>query len=461
MCSPSRSSFLSGWRPERTDVWNNLTPVGQHLEGARPLQAHFRAHGYFTAPHRQDLRRRDVGRTFDWDIDDERRSRPACGSARPRREASDGRSAKTGRVRRAGIATDNDDAARAGRSARAAVVARLIEEHKDGPFFLALGFSKPHLRWVAPKQYFDLYPPDRDRSCPEAPPDDLEDIPAIAIKNRPQERPGVPLAGREPPGMIDDPKFRREAIAAYHACVSFVDAQVGVLLDTLDRLEALGPHGRRPARRPRLPPRRAPRASGARTRCSRRRCARRSSSRRPRCSGRERRPGAGGAARSLSDHRRSGRAAARRRASTGTSLAPHRRSGRSASATGALSFRKAKAPPLGVSVRTDRYRYTEWPDGSEELYDHATDPGETRNLVADPKAAEALAEMRRLRARGPSSPPRRLPRRRARRRARRRRRPRPGARPQPKTVRDPAPGSACSKLIKNLTEREVMCERLM
>jgi arylsulfatase A-like enzyme len=73
--------------------------------------------------------------------------------------------------------------------------------------------------------------------------------------------------------------------------------------------------------------------------------------------------------------------------------------------TGALSFRKAKAPPLGVSVRTARYRYTEWPDGSEELYDHAADPGETRNLAREPAAAAALGEMRALRATGPAMAP--------------------------------------------------------
>jgi uncharacterized sulfatase len=67
----------------------------------------------------------------------------------------------------------------------------------------------------------------------------------------------------------------------------------------------------------------------------------------------------------------------------------------------ALSFRKAKAPPLGLSVRTERYRYTEWPDGGEELYDHQTDPGEARNLARAPAAAEALEAMRRIRAAGP------------------------------------------------------------
>src|SRR5262249_37808319 len=121
---------------------------------------------------------------------------------------------------------------------------------KDRPFFLAAGFAKPHLKWVAPRAYFELYPPERVR-LPKAPADDLDDVPAIAIKNRAQERPGVALAGREPPGLITDPRFAREAIAASHAGVSFADAQVGVLLDTLDRLRLwdstvvvlLGDHG--------------------------------------------------------------------------------------------------------------------------------------------------------------------------------------------------------------------------
>ncbi len=54
-------------------------------------------------------------------------------------------------------------------------------------------------------------------------------------------------------------------------------------------------------------------------------------------------------------------------------------------------------------MRTTRYRYTEWPDGSEELYDHRSDPGEMRNLARDPAAVEALAELRALRAAGPTA----------------------------------------------------------
>jgi len=52
----------------------------------------------------------------------------------------------------------------------------------------------------------------------------------------------------------------------------------------------------------------------------------------------------------------------------------------------------------GYSVRTERWRHTEWDDGrqGEELYDHERDPGEYRNLAADPKYASVVAEMKRL-----------------------------------------------------------------
>jgi len=62
----------------------------------------------------------------------------------------------------------------------------------------------------------------------------------------------------------------------------------------------------------------------------------------------------------------------------------------------AYSFRRATPPRLGWSVRTDRYRYTEWPDGSRELYDHDSDPGEYRNLAEAAEHAERVESLRQL-----------------------------------------------------------------
>jgi uncharacterized sulfatase len=386
MCSPSRSSLLSGWRPERTDIWNNLTPVGQHLQGARPLQEYFHARGYFTGRVGK-IYEGAMSDQFAWDFDDE--------AAAPAEEARRDDDSVKGAW---WVATSNDDAHEPD-GARARRLARLIEEHKDRPFFLAAGFSKPHLKWVAPRRYFDLYPPDKVR-FPAEPADDLADIPAIAIKNRPQERPGVPLAGREPPGLIADPRFRREAIAAYHACVSFADAQVGVLMETLDRLALwdttvvvlLGDHGFHLGEHHGMFRKdtlfeealRTPLVIAA-----------------PQVQSRGAAAGAPVELLDLYPTLLELAGLPRGAGLDGVSLVPLLRDPAARRArSGALSFRKAKAPALAVSVRTTRYRYTEWPDGSEELYDHRSDPGETRNLARDPGSAAALAELRALRAAG-------------------------------------------------------------
>ena len=87
---------------------------------------------------------------------------------------------------------------------------RLLEEYRERPFFLAVGFYRPHLPFVAPRRYFDLYPLDRI-TMPQEPADDLSDIPPLALANK------VPNYG------LDDRRCR-QAIQGYHAGTSFMDA---------------------------------------------------------------------------------------------------------------------------------------------------------------------------------------------------------------------------------------------
>lgn len=391
MCAPSRTSLLSGWQPERVNVWHNFMPP--NIPEATPLEEYFHAHGYFTAyvgkVYEQAYRKR-----FHWDLV------PADlppGPADEGNEESEAAHAKRGFW----LITDRPEAEETdGRTARAA--AAILEAHHDRPFFLAVGFVRPHLRWKAPRKYFDLYPPDRIRFV-EAPADDLDDVPAIAIKSRPQDFPGVSLSGREPPGLNDDPEFRRYAIAAYHACVSFADAQLGIVLGTLDRLGLtrntivvlFGDHGFH-----------------------------------------------------LGEHRGlwrkdtlfeeavhtplllMGPGVSRPGVATsapvelldvyptlvelaglppvpgvdGRSLVPFLRDPAATWARPAYSFRRAKPPLLGRTVRTAQHRFTLWPDGSEELYDLRGDPGERRNLAGDPAEAATLARMRTLLVSGRQAP---------------------------------------------------------
>ncbi len=93
---------------------------------------------------------------------------------------------------------------------------------QDRPFFLAVGFFRPHTPYVSPKEYFDLYP------RPSMPvvrgiKEDRADIPPIALASY-----------KNTPDMTDDQ--RRECVQAYYAAISFMDAQVGRVVDALDRL---------------------------------------------------------------------------------------------------------------------------------------------------------------------------------------------------------------------------------
>lgn len=97
----------------------------------------------------------------------------------------------------------------------------LIKKNKDRPFFLGVGFFRPHTPYVAPKKYFDLYPLD-SMKMPYSPPGDRLDIPSAAFAhNNP-----IPNYGLEEEVCL-------EAMQAYYASVSFVDAQVGKILSIL------------------------------------------------------------------------------------------------------------------------------------------------------------------------------------------------------------------------------------
>ncbi len=112
---------------------------------------------------------------------------------------------------------------------------RLMEQYvaEDQPFFLGVGFYKPHTPFVAPKKYFDLYNPE-DLPLPKTPENYLDTLPEPAVQS-------IRVSNRWVPGQVDIPEpIARKAVQAYYATVSFLDAQVGRVLDSIDQLGIAG-----------------------------------------------------------------------------------------------------------------------------------------------------------------------------------------------------------------------------
>jgi iduronate 2-sulfatase len=240
VCAPTRVSLLTGARPDTTQVHDLQTPLNTVRPDLLSIPHHFRNNGYETI---------SLGKIYHHADED-----PQGWSARPWHPR--GAWAGRGYLDPASIAAmEKNDAALKAESRPAArsglgpayegpdvpdnayadgltcekAVAEL-NRLRDKPFFLAAGFLKPHLPFNAPKKYWDLYSPgDLELPSRNRMP---ENMPKVAGTDWGELRgyPGIPKTG-----PVDEATMRR-LIHGYYACVSYVDAQVGRLLRELDRL---------------------------------------------------------------------------------------------------------------------------------------------------------------------------------------------------------------------------------
>jgi len=238
LCSPSRSSLLTGRRPDTTKI----VTIGPHFREFLPdvvtLAQHFKNNGYVT---------RAIGKVFHNGLDDAPSWSAPWENAKvsgysPKGQArlkerlaeakkagidiTDRRKVPYGPAHEAPDCRDNElmDGANADRALE------ILREIKDKPFFLAVGFSKPHIPYVAPKRYWDLYDPQQIQfPRNQYPP---KDAPAWAIQ-------GLGELRRYDATPQNDPlpeEWKRVLIHGYLACISYVDAQIGRLIAELDRL---------------------------------------------------------------------------------------------------------------------------------------------------------------------------------------------------------------------------------
>ncbi len=222
LCGPSRASLLSGAWPAENKVVSNVINEGA-LSAVELMPQTFRNNGYVAAR---------IGKILHHNIPelwDRQKDVPGTDETELRllKEAQElGAKAKQGKAESGKFLWAKSDGEAGFTDARKAstAVSWLRElAAGDKPFFLALGFHRPHHPYVAPAKYFDLYPLDKI-NWRAAPPNHLANVPPPAITKE---------IGAEKLTDLE----RRQVIAAYLASESFIDAQVGRVLAELERLK--------------------------------------------------------------------------------------------------------------------------------------------------------------------------------------------------------------------------------
>jgi uncharacterized sulfatase len=429
LCSPSRVSMLTGLRPDATGVYDLQTDFrkGTNIASAVTLPQLLRSNGWFVARVGKmfhygvpgDIGKPGLDDPLSWeraiyprgrDRDEEDKVinlnrgepnpewSPRAASARranqnrPRNAAGNLTQTNRNQARQTnqlGAALAWHESEGADNEFTDSLVAdeaiKLLEEKRGMPFFLGVGFYRPHVPWIVPKKYFDLYPLEKI-TLPYNPPNDRDDIPPPAL-----------WVKRANYGRTDEEL--RGAIRAYYASISYMDQQVGRVLDALDRLGLstntlvifwgdhgwhLGEHGswqkqslfEESARVPLLV--RFPGMKG-------------NGSSSPRIV----------ETLDLYPTVTEFCGVSAPRSIQGKSLVPLLKNPLARWERPAYTQTRRGTTNnffMGYSVRTDRWRYTEWDHGvrGAELYDHENDPREFTNLAPDARYSAQVREMKRL-----------------------------------------------------------------
>jgi len=229
LCNPSRSSVMSGRRPDTTRIVNNAPYFRDALPEVVTLPQLFRQNGYFAArvgkiyhagvPMDIGTSGKDDAASWDYAVNPRGRDKDQESllvNFTPKRSLGSCLCYEQAE----GASEEQTD----GKVASEAI--RLLEQKREQPFFLAVGFYRPHSPHIAPKKVFDLYPLEKIHAA-RYPSNDLEDIP-------------LPARFMKPPHWGATEQQQREVIRGYYASVSFMDEQLGRVLDALDRLGLTG-----------------------------------------------------------------------------------------------------------------------------------------------------------------------------------------------------------------------------
>ncbi|MGB5419830.1 sulfatase [Algibacter sp.] len=230
VCGASRASLLTGIRPTRKRFINYITRADEDVQFAISLPKLLKQNGYTTISNGKIYHNNeDDSLAWDnrWFPEGNIRNYQLEKNILENGEAN----LAMGGASAFEMAEVNDTAYFDGKIAQKGIADLKKLKEKNEPFFLALGFMKPHLPFNAPKKYWDLY----DRGIIELPESYMQpkSTPKQAFHNYGELRNygNIPKKGDLPESLA------KELIHGYYACVSYVDAQIGLVLDELKRLE--------------------------------------------------------------------------------------------------------------------------------------------------------------------------------------------------------------------------------
>jgi len=242
VCNPSRASLMTGLRPDTLGVWTLPIHFREAMPDAVTIPQWFRRFGYTAVSHGK-IFHNPTPDPQSWSEPIRRSPRLKSGypdgtpglirEAQKQLPAGDWRKNNLRGPSSASPEVDDDELIDGARTKMAIEDLRRLGQ--DGqPFFLAMGYIRPHLAWIAPRPYWDLYDPLKlpvlidGKVTPETPP--------YALSSSYELTHYVDLIDFPKPGdsrRVTDQQARN-LMHAYYACVSYVDAQIGRLLDTLD-----------------------------------------------------------------------------------------------------------------------------------------------------------------------------------------------------------------------------------